>query len=400
MMNIFPSARAPVSVPESASTVIEALPGQVALLDTNGTVTAVNEGWRRFARANGYQGEDYGVGASYLAGCGGDREDPSPFAREAMRAIGDVLSGAAHCASFDYPCHTPERKQWFRMFVSPWPGAKGRGALVMHFDVTEECVRREVLLRGLRLEGAVKKRIAGVIHDVKSPLNAIAGMSELMRRDLAGPTTEKQREYLSQMLNACEHACTLIDSEAGRLFDEPSEPPPPLLDVAAVLSGLAERLDPEAATAGLRIETVLAPKLPKLAIPATALSRIVDNLVINAIRHAGSGARVVISAEALAGRGDGGELAITVADDGVGVTEDELRELGLYRHRGRQAGGSGAGLGLAVVRDLANLYGARFAAASAPGEGFSVTLTFDAESVVPPDEETPDEEAALADDAD
>ena len=63
MMNIFPSARAPVSVPESASTVIEALPGQVALLDANGTVTAVNEGWRRFARANGYQGEDYGVGA-------------------------------------------------------------------------------------------------------------------------------------------------------------------------------------------------------------------------------------------------------------------------------------------------------------------------------------------------
>ncbi len=381
-MNIFPGARAPITVPESASAVIEALPGQVALLDENGTVTAVNEGWRRFARANGYHGEDYGVGASYLAGCGGNREDPSPFAREAMQAIGDVLSGAAHCASFDYPCHTAERQQWFRMFVSPWPGPEGRGALVMHFDVTEECLRREVLLRGLRLDGAVKKRIAGVIHDVKSPLNAIAGMSELMRRGLAGPTTAKQREYLSQMLNACEHACTLIDSEAGRLFDEPSELPPPLLDVAAVLRSLVEMLAPEAAKAGIGIETALAPKLPKLAIPSTALSRIVDNLVINAIRHAGAGARVVVSAEPL-----GGELAITVADDGVGVAEDKLQGLGLHRHRGRRAKGSGAGLGLAVVRDLASIYDARFAAASAPGQGFSVTLTFGVGAVVPADDE-------------
>ncbi len=385
-MKVFSSATAPITVPESPTTVIEALPGHVALLDRNGVITAVNEGWRRFARANGYRDEDYGVGGSYLASFDGGKGDPDRYARGALRAIEEVLSGAVICASFDYPCHAPDRQQWFRMVVSPWPaaaptkepGAEIAGALVMHFDVTEECLKREALLRGLRLDGAVKKRIAGVIHDVKSPLNAIAGLSELMHRGLAGPTTAKQQNYLSQMLAACEHACRLIDSEAGRLFDEPSETPPPLLDVATVLLGLAEMLAPEAARAGVRIDTALGQDLPRLAMPSAALLRIVDNLVINAIRHAGAGARVLISAEAGAG-----DLAITVADDGVGIAEDQLRRLGRSRHRGRRTKGSGAGLGLAVVRDLAKAYGARFAADSAPGQGLSVTVTFGAEIVVP-----------------
>ena len=380
-MKVFLNATAPITAPTSSSAVIDALPGHVALLDRDGIVIAVNEGWRRFARANGYSGEGYGVGASYLVGCGGDRDQPSPFAREAVQAVSDVLSGAVPCASFDYPCHVPERPQWFRMLVSPWPVDARGGALVMHFDVTEECQHREVLLRGLRLDGAVKKRIAGVIHDVKSPLNAIAGISELMRREIAGPTTPKQQEYLSQVLNACAHACELIDSEAGRLFDEPSETPPPLLNVVAILESHAEMLAPEAAKAGVRIETVLAQRMPKLAVPAAALSRIVDNLVINAIRHAGAGAQVVISAEPR-----DNELAITVADDGIGVAEDELQSLGRSRQRGRRAKGPGAGLGLAVVRDLASIYGARFAAASAPGKGLRVTLTFGADTVVPIDD--------------
>ena len=110
-----PFADAVVS-PVCAS-LIEALTGNAALVDQEGTIVAVNGAWRRFAAANGYCGADFGVGTSYIAACGNEAADASVFAREGVRVLWGVLGGEMHCETFDYPCHEPGRRRWFRMLV-------------------------------------------------------------------------------------------------------------------------------------------------------------------------------------------------------------------------------------------------------------------------------------------
>lgn len=366
---------------ESAAGIVEALSGNVALLDSDSIILAVNEGWRRFARENGYRGSAFGAGTSYLCACSGDQAEATPYAKEAAAAITAVLSGGVQCASFDYPCHAPDQNRWFRMVVSPCAMSTQASVLVMHFDVTGEILEREVAQRALRdmpkLEGQEQK-VAGIVHDVKAPLNAVSGMVDFLRQGLAGPTTPKQQDYFNHMLDACEMGRELIEGEIAELFDAGPRASSPIVDVKQALTKIVEMLSVQAAAAEVKIETFFAAQLPRLAVPPAVLLRIVGNLLTNAIHYAGSGAQVTVSAIS-----SSGELAISVADDGVGVSEDELKLLILPRQRGRNVDVSGSGLGLSVVRDLANSYGAHFAVASSPGEGLSVTLTFGGETVVP-----------------
>ena len=365
----------------SASEIVESLTGNVALLDPDSVIVAVNEGWRQFARANGYLGNAFGVGTSYIWACGGEQANATPYAKEAVAAITGVLSGRLKCASFDYPCHAPDQKRWFRMVVSPHAMPNHTGALVMHFDVTEECLERKVASRSLqemrRVED-LESKVAGIIHDVKAPLNAVSGMADFLRQGMAGPTTAKQQVYFSRMLEACEQGRELIDSEIAKLYDGGARAVSPVVDVKRALHDIVEMLSAQASRAGVKLETAFTARLPKLAVPSAVLLRIVGNLVTNSIHYAGPGACVTTSAVAM-----GSELAISVADNGVGVAEDELQLLIIPRRRGRHVSASGSGLGLSVVRDLANSYGANFAVASAPGEGLSVTLTFGGERVIP-----------------
>ena len=97
---------------EQRAAILRALPTHVALLDAAGTITAVNEAWRRFAAANGLTGDTFGVGANYLDVC--DRVDGECSAEAATVAAGlrEVLAGAARKFRLEYPYHAPSEERW------------------------------------------------------------------------------------------------------------------------------------------------------------------------------------------------------------------------------------------------------------------------------------------------
>lgn len=115
--------------------VLNALPSHVAILDTHGTITQVNEAWDRFALDNGGQpGRVYGVGASYFEAC---RNASGPFGDEAMqilRGMEAVNEGRQPCFEQIYPCHAPQGQRWFHLHVSRLPGPQG-GLVVSHTRV-------------------------------------------------------------------------------------------------------------------------------------------------------------------------------------------------------------------------------------------------------------------------
>jgi two-component system, cell cycle sensor histidine kinase and response regulator CckA len=130
---------------------LEAFPETVALIDPQGVIVAVNGSWRRFGAANSPDGRFPGVGCNYLQVYDRAGDPASAEAAQAAAGIRAVLEGRAGQFVLEYACHSPDRKNWFRLIVSPIQGASFEAALVMHVDITEPKLIAERLLESQAL---------------------------------------------------------------------------------------------------------------------------------------------------------------------------------------------------------------------------------------------------------
>jgi PAS domain S-box-containing protein len=119
------------------SSLLDALPAHIALLDRRGVILAVNESWRQFAADNGFREQEYGVGMNYLEVCENACGAHAEEAAETVEGIRRVLRGEVQAFSIEYSCHSPDQKRWFRLTATPLNEQRHRRAVVMHVDVTE-----------------------------------------------------------------------------------------------------------------------------------------------------------------------------------------------------------------------------------------------------------------------
>lgn len=123
--------------------VLNSMTAEIAVLDQDGVILAVNEAWERFALENTaselVQNPSHtGVGANYLAAR--EQSDFEPDNTEALQArqgIRAVLNGHLPQFYVEYPCHTPHRQRWFSMSVTPLVRGSQNGAVVAQQDITE-----------------------------------------------------------------------------------------------------------------------------------------------------------------------------------------------------------------------------------------------------------------------
>ncbi|RZT11104.1 PAS domain S-box-containing protein/diguanylate cyclase (GGDEF) domain-containing protein [Duganella sp. CF402] len=115
-------------------TVLDALPEQIAVLDGDGFIVAVNDAWRQCGMEHVRAGT--GVGANYLEVCRRADGAGAEHAAQAAAGITAVLTGSRKQFQMEYPCHTSSRKRWFSMTVSPLAHGR-RGVVVVHVEITE-----------------------------------------------------------------------------------------------------------------------------------------------------------------------------------------------------------------------------------------------------------------------
>lgn len=115
---------------------LDELPEHVAIVNGSGTIVAVNEAWRRFARDN--QGDPSKVleGANYLDVCDGARGEQSEYAKNFAEGLRGVLSGREERFAMEYPAHSPRERRWFVGRVMPFSDGDDPLALVAHENVT------------------------------------------------------------------------------------------------------------------------------------------------------------------------------------------------------------------------------------------------------------------------
>jgi signal transduction histidine kinase len=219
--------------------------------------------------------------------------------------------------------------------------------------------------------------VAAVSHELKTPLTAIRMYGEMLRDGIV-TSDAKRDEYHRHITAESERLSRLINNVLEFSKLEKKARPMMLADVplAPVLAETAALLDTHATRAGFRLRVAAAPELPPVRCDRDALLQILFNLVDNAVKYAAASERKTIE---LAASVDGGRVVLTVRDHGPGVPAAELARVFEPFHRGEREltrQHQGVGLGLALVRGLAEGMGATVSAANAPDGGFQVRVAF------------------------
>ena len=210
-------------------------------------------------------------------------------------------------------------------------------------------------------------------HELRTPLNAVIGFSDIMRQQLFGPIPPRYAEYAEAIHKAGGHLLELINDvlDVSRIEADRYDLNIERFDVRETVSAALALVRVQADDKGVDLAAVLPPEALTIAADRRAVKQILLNLLSNAVKFTPSGGAVTVTAEAL-----GESLELNVADTGVGVSPEDLVRLG---RPFEQAGGAeqraqGTGLGLSLVRALAELHQGTMAIDSTPGEGTAVTV--------------------------
>lgn len=145
--------------------ILNALPAHVALLDSQGIIISVNEGWRRFALENDLGQAASGVGQNYLQTCRSIEAKHSDDGEQVATGIEAILNGDAKNYSFEYRCDSPVEPRWFLLRVTALEQNGVRGAIVMHVDITARKLAEEALLESeARFRGTFEQAAVGMAH--------------------------------------------------------------------------------------------------------------------------------------------------------------------------------------------------------------------------------------------
>ena len=218
-----------------------------------------------------------------------------------------------------------------------------------------------------------------VSHDLRSPMTSMQGFASML--GMVGDLTDRQKHFVEKILSGISQMTALVDNiqDAGRYdpetgFYELSRTP---CDIGELVTRIANHHLVPAEKQELTLTTDIAPNVPILNVDAHMLERAVTNLIDNAIKYTPNGGKVCVG---VARNGD--NVIISVRDNGLGISLENQkllfeRHFRIARQEHRRVKGSG--LGLFIVRSVAQRHGGQAWVESAEGQGstFLISIPID-----------------------
>lgn len=227
--------------------------------------------------------------------------------------------------------------------------------------------------------------LANMSHELRTPLNAIMGFAQILRDRWGGPEHDKKiAEYSDDILVSARHLFGLIseildfskiDSGTVQLVEGP-------INVPALCNHCLHMISERAQRAGLKVKLEVSEHLPALNADERRITQVLLNLATNAVKFTPSGGTVTITA-ALE---PSGNLVMSVADTGIGISEKDIErvfEPFVQVNRSAHPQQEGAGLGLAICKNLIELHQGRIEVSSKPQRGTTVRVILPAARLQP-----------------
>ena len=304
-----------------------------------------------------------------------------------VRTTGEPWIGRGVEISYDRQGTGVPESAFLNLLYHPFYDFDGSivGVIAVVSEVTDEvrarrdaeAARREAEeARAIAEDGnrAKSEFLAVMSHELRTPLNAIGGYAELMELGINGPLTEAQRDSLGRITRSQRHLLGLINDvlnlariETGRL-----EYNLEAVSVCDVLDGLVPMIEGQFSSKGVTYDATGVDQEMRVVADRDKLAQVLLNLLSNAVKFTPSGGHVTVHATRRASM-----VEICIEDTGIGIPTEKLGaifEPFVQVRVGPTRATEGAGLGLAISRDLALGMHGELTVTSAPGEGSRFTL--------------------------
>jgi len=364
-------------------TILNSLSAEIAVVDRDGVIVAVNEPWRRFSLENGIEpgkpSPSTDVGANYLAVCKLDHALAPPDVVSACKGLRAVLNGTLPGFSMEYPCHSPTQQRWFMMNVLPLGSLEHSGAVIAHTDITELKRLEQILqdknveLERARFEAdkanqAKSDFLSSMSHELRTPLNSILGFAQLIESGIT-PPTPAQKKSIDHILKAGWYLLELINEILDLALIESGKMSLTLqaLPMAEVMNECQTMIEAQAHQRGIGVT------FPRFETPCfinadrTRVKQVVINLLSNAIKYNKAGGTVAVECTPSSPE----TIRISVRDSGIGLAAQQLAQIFQpFNRLGQESGAEpGTGIGLVVSKRLVECMGGTIGAESTPGQG-------------------------------
>lgn len=241
----------------------------------------------------------------------------------------------------------------------------------------EEALRQEKI-KAEKANEAKSIFLFNMSHDIRTPINAIVGYSQLMKKELTNPKLVHYQEMIEQssklLLSIINDVLDMARVESGKMeLDENYNV------VGNILQVVCDAFEGEATRKNIEITRNISVKHKHVMVDATKMQEILSNLISNAIKYTPEDGHVSIDIQELECEREGYVLFQTkVSDTGIGMSEDFLPSLFELFTRERNTTLSkipGTGLGMAIVKNLVDLMNGSIEVESELGKGSTFTIT-------------------------
>lgn len=217
-----------------------------------------------------------------------------------------------------------------------------------------------------RIDAFKRDLVSSAAHELRTPLTSVQMSVHLCLEGAAGPVTERQTDLLDTARRECERLQSIVDDllELARLERRVVEPKRAPFGLDELVTQALTRAEDEAGRRHVALSREPGPLLT-LHADAERLRHVIDNLIANAIRHARE--RVIV-----AWRERDDAVRVEVRDDGPGIPQEHREKVFELFHRVPGTEGGGAGLGLAIVREVVASHGGEVGVEDAPEGGACV----------------------------
>ena len=287
--------------------------------------------------------------------------------------------------------HTCERTDgtWILSMIVPQKyDENGRvvSVLLANRDFTEEKKReleQEEALRQEKIKAEKANEAKSIFlfnmsHDIRTPMNAILGYSQLMKKELTNPKLVHYQEMIEQssqlLLSIINNVLDMARVESGKMeLDENYEV------VGNITQLVCGAFAAEASKKNIELNIIVNVEHKHIIVDSTKMQEILSNLISNAIKYTPEGGKVLIDVQELPYNKEGYTLIQTkVSDTGIGMSEEFLPSLFELFTRERNTTLSkipGTGLGMAIVKNLVDLMNGSIEVESELGKGSTFTIT-------------------------
>ncbi len=378
--------------------VIDAIPDNIAVIDSEGVICFVNKAWRVFGSTNGAEPSKISIGCSYFKSCEQATEtgdEDSITGEKVLQGLKRVMEDDEGIFTFDYPCHSETQKRWFTLRAKPLTIGDERYCLTSHANITDlmaaQISRDQALVHAHAANEAKTAFLATMSHELRTPLNGVLGYTEIIESEIHGPLgDDRYREYIGHIHFSGKHLLSLVSDildlnqvETGEYNLQDT-----VLDVRQEIENILNVYTPRLVNVPeTKISLDVDADAPRVRADARAFSQIVENLVSNALKFSGNAAKIVITWS----RTSNGGGSLRISDNGPGIPKMDLQRVTapFVRLNSTQLDNPyiadiqpGVGLGLHIVSRIVEAHQAEIRLESEPGEGTTVHIEFPSERCI------------------